>query len=83
MEEGTDLQQSGQSKLGRRGWAIGIKGLHVDDEGGLCGAFTLHKSLSIRETRVDGHQASPEQGIQHCLHQGAVGWFLVGGVGIS
>lgn len=75
-EEFPNFEKSGKTELGRRGRAIGIQGLHVDNEGRLGLALRFHKSFSIGETRVQSHKACGEKCVKHGLYQRAVRSFL-------
>ena len=81
-EGGANLEQSGEAEFGWWGGAVGVEGAHVDDEGCFGGTLALDKDFGIGEARVEGHQPGRQEGIKHCLHQGAVGWFLGRGAGV-
>ena len=49
------------------GWAVGIEGLHVDNQGSFGLAFAFYKDFGIGESRVQGNDTGSEEGIQHGL----------------
>ena len=66
-EKGANFNKCRQAKLGRWDRAMGVEGLHVDDEGRFCGAFGFNKRFSVREAGVEGNQASFKEGVKHGL----------------
>ena len=81
-EGGANLKEGWESESGRGCGAMGIESAHVDDEGCFGGTLALDKDFGIGEARVEGHQPGRQEGIKHCLHQVAVGWFLGRGAGV-
>lgn len=83
MKESANFKEGGQTKF--RWWerAVGIKCLHIDDEGSFGEAFGFEEYLCIWKSRMEGHQSGIEEGIKHGLDTRAVGGFLRGGAGIG
>ena len=72
LQNGTNVQKCGERELWGWSGAIGIEGLHIDNESSLGWAFALDEGFCIGEPRVQGHETSLKQGIQHGLYKGAV-----------
>ena len=82
MQCGTHLNKRGKMEFCRGDRAIRVEDSHVYNEGRLGAAFALHKDLGIRQARVYGHEAGCQEGIEHGLHEGTIGWLLWRGEGI-
>lgn len=67
LEASSNLKQCGEAEFWWLGWAVGIEGLHVDNQGSLGLAFAFYKDLGIGESRVQGNNTGSEEGIQHGL----------------
>ena len=72
----TRLNESGKAEFRRGDRAIGVECSHVYNEGRLGAALALYKDLGIGQARVYGHKAGCQEGIEHGLHEGTVGWLV-------